>query len=134
MESTSIKHNFLGYFNFFYKVLGIKFVITLMLSVGVSFLDGIGLAMFIPLLQSMSETGQPSADQSQSMGKLSFLTEMFEKFSIPLNIYSVLTMLVVLFVAKGMLKFVELYCQVGLKQTFIRTIRFGLTDDLQKLS
>jgi subfamily B ATP-binding cassette protein MsbA len=134
MESTSIKHNFSGYFNFFYKVLGIKFVITLMLSIGVSFLDGIGLAMFIPLLQSMSETGQPSVDQSQSMGKLSFLTDFFEGMHIPLNIYSVLTMLVILFVAKGMLKFVELYCQVGLKQTFIRSIRFGLTDDLQNLS
>lgn len=134
MKSTSIKHNFLGYFNFFYKVLGIKFVITLMLSIGVSFLDGVGLAMFIPLLQSMSESGQPSADQSQSMGKLNFLTEMFEYFHLPLNIYSVLAMLVFLFLAKGTLKFVELYCQVGLKQTFIRTIRYGLTDDLQNLS
>jgi subfamily B ATP-binding cassette protein MsbA len=134
MKSTSIKHNFLGYFNFFYKVLGIKFVITLMLSIGVSFLDGVGLAMFIPLLQSMSESGQPSADQSQSMGKLNFLTEMFEFFHLPLNIYSVLAMLVFLFLAKGALKFVELYCQVGLKQTFIRTIRYGLTDDLQNLS
>ena len=134
MMSTSIKHNFLGYFNFFYKVLGVKFVITLLLSIGVSFLDGVGLAMFIPLLQSMSESGQPSSDQSQSMGKLNFLTEMFEYFHLPLNIYSVLAMLVFLFLAKGMLKFVELYCQVGLKQTFIRSIRYGLTDDLQNLS
>lgn len=134
MKSTSIKHNFIGYFNFFYKVLGVKFVITLLLSIGVSFLDGIGLAMFIPLLQSMSESGQPSANQSESMGKLNFLTEMFAYFHMPLNIYTVLAMLVFLFLAKGMLKFVELYCQVGLKQTFIRSIRYGLTDDLQNLS
>jgi ABC-type multidrug transport system fused ATPase/permease subunit len=131
---TSIKHNFLGYFNFFYKVLGIKFVVTLFLSIGVSFLDGIGLAMFIPLLQSMSENGQPNQDQSQSLGKLNFLTEIFHKVNLPLNIYTVLAMLITLFLLKGMLKFVELYSQVGLKQTFIRTIRYQLTDDLQNLS
>jgi len=131
---TSIKHNFLGYFNFFYKVLGSKFIASLFLSIGVSFLDGVGLAMFIPLLQSMSETGQPSADQSQSMGKLNFLTGMFHSLNIPLNIYSVLAMLVTLFLLKGGLKFVELYVQVGLKQKFIRTIRYQLTEDLQNLS
>jgi len=129
---ANIKHNFLGYFNFFYKVLGTKFILDLFLSVCVSFLDGIGLAMFVPLLQSMD--GSSTASTGESMGMLGFLTDIFAKVGLTLNIYSVLIMLVTLFVLKGLLKFGQLYSQVGLKQTFIKSIRHGLTDDLQNLS
>lgn len=129
---ANIKHNFLGYFKFFYKVLGTKFILDLFLSVCVSFLDGIGLAMFIPLLQSMDEGS--TASTGESMGMLHFLTDVFTAVGLPLNIYSVLIMLVTLFVMKGFLKFGQLYSQVGLKQTFIKSIRYGLTDDLQNLS
>lgn len=129
---ANIKHNFLGYFRFFYKVLGTKFLLDMFLSVCVSFLDGIGLAMFIPLLQSM-DAGS-TASTGESMGMLRFLTDVFAKLGLPLNIYSVLIMLVTLFVLKGFLKFGQLYSQVGLKQTFIKSIRYGLTDDLQNLS
>jgi ABC-type multidrug transport system fused ATPase/permease subunit len=129
---ANIKHNFLGYFSFFYKVLGTKFILDLFLSVCVSFLDGIGLAMFVPLLQSMD--GGSTASTGESMGMLGFLTDVFAKVGLTLNIYSVLIMLVTLFVLKGLLKFGQLYSQVGLKQTFIKSIRHGLTDDLQNLS
>ncbi len=129
---ANIKHNFIGYFTFFYKVLGTRFVLDLFLSVCVSFLDGIGLAMFIPLLQSMDAgSAKPTG---QSMGMLHFLTDLFAFVGLPLNIYSVLIMLVTLFVCKGLLKFGQLYSQVGLKQTFLKTIRYELTDDLQNLS
>lgn len=130
--TSNIKHNFIGYFNFFYKVLGVRFLFDLFLSICVSFLDGVGLAMFIPLLQSMD--GSAPDKPGQSMGNLKFLTEAFSAVGLPLNIYSVLIMLVTLFVLKGFLKFGQLYSQVGLKQTFIKKVRFDLTDDLQNLS
>lgn len=130
--TNNLKHNFIGYFNFFYRVLGIRFVFDLSLSIGVSFLDGVGLAMFIPLLQSMD--GSDPGASGKSMGQLKFLTELFEAVHLPFNIYSVLIMLVTLFVLKGFLKFGQLYSQVQLKQTFIKTIRYELTDGLQNLS
>jgi hypothetical protein len=55
---SDLKHNFIGYFNFFYGVLGLRFIFDLFLSICVSFLDGIGLAMFIPLLQSRITAGR----------------------------------------------------------------------------
>jgi ABC-type multidrug transport system fused ATPase/permease subunit len=130
---ADIKHNFIGYFNFFYKILGTRFILDLFLSVGVSFLDGVGLAMFIPLLQSMGD-GNNNGNPEKSMGMLHFLTDIFHYLHLPLNIYSVLIMLVSLFLLKGLLKFGQLYSQVNLKQTFIKTIRYELTDDLQHLS
>jgi ABC-type multidrug transport system fused ATPase/permease subunit len=128
----NIKHNFLGYYKFFYKVLGPRFLLDLLLSICVSFLDGIGLAMFIPLLQAMNNNSTPGSNQS--MGSLQFLTDFFHSINFQLNIYNVLIMLVALFVAKGIIKFGQLYSQVNLKQTFIKKIRYDLTDDLQHLS
>src|SRR3954467_11161508 len=123
---SEIQHNFIGYFQFFYRVLRLRFLFDLFLSICVSFLDGIGLAMFIPLLQSMDTTGKPST--GHSMGKLQFLIDFFNYLHIPLNIYSVLVLLLFLFVFKGVLKFFQLNSQVSLKQKFIKDIRYELTD------
>jgi ABC-type multidrug transport system fused ATPase/permease subunit len=129
---SDLKHNFVGYFNFFYRILGLRFIFDLFLSICVSFLDGIGLAMFIPLLQSMDKSGSVSA--GHSMGKLQFLIDFFAYLNVPLNIYSVLVLLLMLFVFKGVLKFFQLNSQVSLKLKFIKDIRYELTDDLQNLS
>jgi ABC-type multidrug transport system fused ATPase/permease subunit len=129
---AEIQHNFIGYFQFFYRVLRLRFLFDLFLSICVSFLDGIGLAMFMPLLQSMDTSGKPTA--GHSMGKLQFLTDFFTSFNIPMNIYTVLVLLLFLFVFKGILKFFQLNSQVFLKQKFIKDIRYELTDDLQNLS
>lgn len=129
---SDLKHNFVGYFNFFYGTLGIRFIVDLFLSICVSFLDGIGLAMFIPLLQSMDTNG--NAGTGSSMGNLQFLIDIFHSLNLTLNIYSVLIMLLSLFIFKGLLKFVQLNSQVHLKQKFIKDIRFELTDDLQNLT
>lgn len=130
--AANIKHNFIGYFNFFYKAMGVRFLFDSFLSICVSFLDGVGLAMFIPLLQSMD--GDNPAGSGQSMGKLSFLTDAFSVVGLPLNIYTVLMMLVALFVVKGFTKFGQLYSQVNLKQGFIKKVRYELTEDLQNIS
>jgi ABC-type multidrug transport system fused ATPase/permease subunit len=127
-----LKHNFIGYFNFFYRILGIRFLFDLVFSIGVSFLDGVGLAMFIPLLQSMNKSG--AVGDGPGMGSLQFLTDFFAYLNIPLNISSVLITLLLLFVFKGILKYLQLNSQVSLKLKFIKDIRYELTDDLQNLS
>lgn len=129
---ANIKHNFVGYFSFFYRVLGVRFLIDMLLTISVSFLDGIGLAMFIPLLQSMDNSGNQPAEEA--MGKLHVFTDLFSLLHVPLNLYTVLISLGILFSIKGALKFLQLSSQVRLKQTFIKKLRFELTDDLQQLS
>jgi ABC-type multidrug transport system fused ATPase/permease subunit len=129
---SNLKHTFLGYFKFFYDVLGVRLLLDMFQSILVSFFDGIGLAMFIPLLQSMSNAG--ASNSKDSMGRLHLFTDLFGYLNLPLNIYSVLIALAILFILKGALKFFQLNSQVTLKQSFIKKLRYELTDDLQNLS
>jgi len=129
---TSTNYNFFSYYRFFYKTLGYRLLLDIMQSILVSFFDGVGLAMFIPLLQAM---GDSKANHSkEAMGKLHFFTDFFAHLNIPLNMYTVLIALAVLFVVKGAMKFIQLNSQASLKQGFIKKIRYTLTDNLQHLS
>lgn len=130
--TESVTNKFGAYFRFFYRILGLRFLFDISLNISVSFLDGIGLAMFIPLLQMMDDEG--NLQTKEAMGNLHFFTDLFDSLRIPLNIYSVLISLVVLFVMKGALKYFQLSSQVRLKQRFMKKLRFQLTDDLQHLS
>jgi ABC-type multidrug transport system fused ATPase/permease subunit len=129
---SNLKHNFFGYFTFFYQVIGNKLPLNILLSIFVSFLDSIGLAMFIPLLSEMDKG--PGAAGQQSNEKLHFLNDIFQYLNIPFTIYSFLIVLAALFFIKGILKFLQLNAQVNLKQAFIRDLRYDLTSDLQNLS
>lgn len=129
---ASTNYNFFSYYRFFYKTLGFRLLLDIMQSILVSFFDGIGLAMFIPLIQAM---GDSKANHSrEAMGKLHFFTDFFGHLNIPLNIYTVLIALAMLFIIKGAMKFIQLNSQASLKQGFIKKVRYTLTDELQHLS
>src|SRR5690349_3537420 len=99
------KNNFLGYLHFFYRVVGNKFIVSSGLSIIVSMLDGVGLAMFMPLLQSVA--GGERAGKG-TMGQLHYVTDAITKLGFPLTLGTVLATLVVLFSLKGFVKFLEL--------------------------
>ncbi|HNU49187.1 MAG TPA: ABC transporter transmembrane domain-containing protein, partial [Bacteroidia bacterium] len=130
----NIKSEFWTYFKYFLGILKNKFVISIILSVGVSFLDGIGLAMFLPLLQSVSDDGNNVVFSSHSLGKLHVFTDALQNIGIELNLYSILGVLIVLFTIKGVLKFLQQYYQVKMRQHYMKTIQINLTNHIQKLS
>jgi len=98
----------------------------------ISFLDGFGLAMFIPLLTATSDA--PSAKGHQSSGILHTFTQIIEYLGFELNLNSVLGFLIVLFVVKGIVKYGQAVYQVHIRHYFIKRIRFQLVDSLQNLS
>lgn len=126
------KNNFLGYLQFFYKVVGNKFFVSSALSVVVSMLDGIGLAMFMPLLQSVS--GEPHSNTKGSMGQLHYVTDAITKLGFPLTLGTVLGTLVILFSLKGFVKFLELNYQAGVIQFFMKKVRHELISSLLKIN
>src|SRR5690625_3688824 len=73
-------------FAYFYRYLRNKIFIAFFLSVFVSILDGLGLTMFIPLLQVIGEEGMVDA---QEMGKLSYVITGLEDLGIPHTVISV---------------------------------------------
>src|SRR3954469_5102484 len=96
------KNNFVGYFKFYYGVVGKKLLVSISLSIVVTLLDGVGLAMFIPLMQSVS-SGQ-NADRG-SMGHLHYITDAITKLGFPLTLSTILVILALLYSIKGVFKF-----------------------------
>ncbi|RZL40463.1 MAG: ABC transporter ATP-binding protein, partial [Pedobacter sp.] len=125
-------NNFIGYFTFYYSVLGKKIIINFLLCIAVSFLDGIGLAMFIPLLQAV-ESGHTNGG-GDSMGKLSFITDFISFIGLDLSIAVVLGILLLLFAVKGLFKYIQLSYQVRMRHTFMKRIRYTLVSDLHNLT
>ncbi|MBS1741842.1 MAG: ABC transporter ATP-binding protein [Bacteroidetes bacterium] len=118
------------YFYYFYSHLKYRIVISLFLNVLVGLMDGLGLAMFIPLLQMVD--GDSAKANSGNMGNLSFLADIFNFFGITLSLGVVLTVIFVFFSLKGIMKFIEGYTRVTYEQMFINTIRnrniYGLSN------
>ncbi len=84
-------------------------------------MDGLGLAMFIPLLQMVD--GKNTKADNGNMGNLSFLADIFNYFGITLTMGVVLCVIFFFFTLKGILKFAEGYARVMYEQRFINTIR-----------
>ncbi len=129
----SFKNNFWGYFNFYYQVIGNKLIAYLGLCVLISFMDGLGLAMFIPLLQLVSNKDGATGGE-ESLGSLHYLTDFVQSLGFELNLTTVLGMMTILFVAKGMLKYAQLSYYAMLKQLFTKKVRYNLVNNLHGLS
>ena len=84
-------------------------------------MDGLGLAMFIPLLQMVD--GNEAQANNGNMGNLSFLADIFAYFGISLSLSVVLSVIFFFFALKGILKFSEGYARVMYEQLFINKIR-----------
>lgn len=129
---VSFKNNFLGYFSFFYRGTGYKLFVNFLLCITVSFFDGMGLAMFMPLLQAVGDGKHQ--DKSKSIGQLHYLTDAIQRLGFELNLNTVLLILLFMFLLKGVIKFVQLNYQVNLRQSFIKKLRFRLANQLRQLS
>lgn len=129
LNIKSFLQKYLVHFSYFFHHLGYRIFIAFSLSFLVGLLDGLGLAMFLPLLQMVDG----SADVNpEALGRMSFLINSIELLGFKLNLFLVLGMLLTLFVLKGIMKFTESYYNVLTQQYFIRKLRFdslsGLSD------
>src|SRR5688500_15054112 len=133
MANLTLKSSFWGYFNFYYRITGKSLLLYLGLSVLVSLMDGLGLAMFIPLLEFVGDPNK-SVRGEESLGQLHYIVDVVESLGFELTVTTVLIMLVVLFTCKGVLKFVQLNYYAHLRQKFMMKVRQELLLKLQKLS
>lgn len=118
-------------FAYFYRRIGYRLFVAMVLSVAVGILDGFGLAMFLPLLQMVNEEGQAS---EEGMGNLGFLIESFEVFGLPLNILTVLLFLSLFFTFKGVAKFFSAAYQVKIRQLFLSRVRLSLLNSFNRMA
>ena len=89
-------------------------------------LDGIGLTMFIPLFQVI-ESGDAS---TSDLGQMGFILTFFNSLGIQLTISIVLTMLISLFLIKGIVSFFEMYISSKIQLKYIRKLRIEVLEGL----
>lgn len=130
MIKKIIKKYFEG-FSYFYSFLGYRIFIIVFLSVIVGLLDGLGLTMFLPLLQLVS---QSSSVTPESLGSLRFLVDFFHTLHIPLNVLSILCLMLFFFFGKGIVLYISGVYKVNIQQWFVRKLRFGLVKGLNNLT
>lgn len=127
----NINNSSLANFQYYRNILGAKIFVYFSLTILVSLLDGIGLTMFVPLLQTV---GSSDSVSGESMGQLHVLVDFFTFLGLTLNLNSVLVILALLFVLKGAFKYIQLTYQVKMRMYFMKKVRYRLVDGLYGLS
>ena len=133
MADLTIKKSFWGHFNFYYRITGKGLLVYLGLSILVSLLDGLGLAMFIPLLEFVGGA-EKEVSTKESLGQLHYLVDFLQSLGFELTVTTTLMMLVILFTLKGIIKFIQLDFYATTRQTFMIKVRRELFKRLEKLS
>ena len=103
MLKTIIK-KVLPNFLFFYQTLKYRLFILILASVLVGLLDGLGLAMFLPLIELFAD---PKAVVStEGHGNFSYLLRIFDQMGISLNLVRVLLLMFIFFVFNLIIYFI----------------------------
>src|SRR6476620_7614936 len=128
-----IIQNFFGNLVYFYKYLKYRIYIFLILSILVGILDGLGLMMFVPLLQSIS--GNDASNPTQpKLGNLSFIVDIFSYFGLQLTLVTLFGLMLAFFSFKGIFQYFAEYKKVEYVQYFIKVIRIKLIEALKSLA
>lgn len=118
-------------FVFFYQYLHNRIFIAIGLNIIVTVLDGLGLSMFLPLLQTVENKGQAN---SEALGNLSFIVDGIKAMGIELTTGFVLLFMLIFFLFKGIASYFSSAYLVTLLQSFIKSIRLKLLNALNKMS
>lgn len=118
------------YLIFYYQRLKWRIPVLLGLSAFVAVLDGLGLALFIPLFQ-VAESGDAAA---ADLGKLGFVIDFFNYIGLSISIGGILLFMIIMFVFKGMVAFVSLYFSTQIRVRFMKQMRMQLVNGLCNVS
>lgn len=116
---------------YLYKQLGNKFWIVLLLNSVLVFLDGIGIAMFVPLLQLTEANVSSGTAPNEVMVKLQTL---FQAVSIELSLANILLLILLLFTAKALFYFGSQFYQNKIMMDFVHAMRYRNNEALRTLS
>ena len=118
-------------FMYFYRRLRHRIFIRMGLSISVGIMDGLGIAMFLPLLQM---AGDDSSVDPEGLGRLSFLISGLDTLGLSLNLITILGIMSFFFLLKGIAQYSNSMYDVFLRQRFMRMLRINLSDLLSKMS
>lgn len=107
-------------------------MLLILLSIFVGVLDGLGLALFIPLFEVAVDPEISS--NSDTLGEFSFLLDFLRNWGIGITVGNILIFMTFLFLVKGFFKFLDSYYKVSLQISFVKKLRFQMLDGLGQVS
>lgn len=116
---------------YFYSFLGYRVFIIIVFSIFIGILDGFGLTMFLPLLQMVSDS---TAVDPEALGNLRFLVDFFGNLGIPLNLMSILGLMLLFFFGKGIMQYISGVYNVNVREWFIKKLRIKNIKGLNNLA
>lgn len=116
---------------YFYSHLRYRVFIVFAMSFFVAVLDGLGLTMFLPLLQMVNDS---SSVDPEGLGKLSFLVEFLNYLGIKLSVLVILLFMGFFFLAKGLVQYFTGIYRVLVQQRFVSGLRIKCIKGLNNLS
>ncbi|PZV79124.1 ATP-binding cassette, subfamily B, MsbA [Algoriphagus aquaeductus] len=129
--SKNIVQRYFRHFYFFYTYLGYRSFILIFLSILVGLLDGFGLAMFIPVFQLAADGG--SINSFDSLGDLKIFFDWIQTLGFSVNLTLVIVIMILLFLLKAILKYVDGIYKIRLQNKFVKKLRNQLVDGLSSL-
>ena len=112
----------------FYSFLRYKIFISIVLSILVGFLDGLGISVFFPIFKSLT-----NRDYSFNLENLKYANEWFDLTGVSIGLPFLLGLLILLFALKGVFKFANDAYRIVLQQQLIRKIRLSVLKSINQV-
>ena len=128
--SKILDSNYIKYFLFYYRRLTYRIPVLLTIKAFIAFIDGLGLALFVPIFQ-IAEAGDSSGE---SLGNLAFLVDFFNKAGIKLSVNNLLLFMLGLFFLKGAINYAASLYYARIRVNFVKETRINLIDGICKVS
>ena len=129
MDYKKFLKNYFHYLSYFYGYLRYRIFIAFGISLLVGLLDGIGLALFIPLFKVIT------ADSNAEVvgDNQDFISDLvINQLGITPNLLNIFLLIFVFFSLKGVAKFIESFTRIIYQQYFMRKIRISNIDLLNR--
>ena len=122
----------LKYFSYFKNIAGRHMYGYILVNLLVGLLDGLGLAMFIPLLGIASGINANTGDENSDV--INFIVNLFDSVSVNLNLVNALLFMVVVFSIKGVFYYLRNVYFIKIRVKSVSLLRLNLIKSLNELS
>ena len=122
----------LKYFSYFKNIAGRHMYGYILVNLLVGLLDGLGLAMFIPLLGIASGINANTGDENSDV--INFIINLFDSIGINLNLVNALLFMVVVFTIKGIFYYLRNVYFIKIRVKSVSLLRLNLIKSLNELS
>lgn len=118
------------YLNWFYQYLNHRVFLICFFALVVGFCDGFGISMFLPLLQTFTESNY----NKSSLGKLQLIIDFLDNYGFDVTTTTILFLLFLFFLLKAFFKYYGEFYRVLSQQYLLSKIRKIFIDLLQNIN